>query len=68
MAEFEKNRNFFFFLKKSKSLVSGNWAGEIFLSFTHPHIVECVSEYVFLIKKKRRKQKAKATKEEREYL
>ena len=61
---------FFFFFKKSKSVVSGNWPGEIFLSFTHPtRIVECVSEYIFLIKKKKKRiQKAKATKEEREYM
>ena len=56
--------------KKSKSVVSGNWPGEIFLSITHPTlIVEFLSEYIFLIKKKKkRRQKAKATKEEREYM
>ena len=59
MAEFEKNRNFFFLKKKSKSLASGNWAGEIFLSFTHPHIVECVSEYVFINKKKKKEENKK---------
>ena len=43
---------------------SGNWPGEKFF-ITHPaRIVECVSEYMFLISKKKKKKK-KTTKKKR---
>ena len=45
--------------KKESSLVSGNRLGENF-SITR----QCVSEYIFSIKKKTRIQKAKETKDE----
>ena len=55
---------------KKSSLVSRNWPGESFFYYLPAHIVECISEYIFLIKKnkikiKTRKQKAKDTKEEK---
>ena len=52
---------------KKSSLVSGNCLGENFFYNSPAHIVECVSQYIFLIKKNKAeqitRQKAKETKE-----